>query len=102
MPKYNPGDRVRVNKDIALYKDDTLMHMSDNEAQCYLYYKHKSYAGQVVTIDRVYYFNRDSCWCYQIAEDHGRDFWVDEMFESLSEPPMSDVNLDILMEVLSI
>ena len=100
MPKFSPGDRVKVRTDL---KYDQCIHMEDNPGNIFIEDSHLAFVGQEVTIQDIYYWNGGDCWCY-IVEENPDGFWTDGCFddEAVSSNPMAEVSQDDLMEVLSI
>lgn len=94
MPKFSCGDQVYVRDDIL---PGARMTMEDNPGTISYSVRHKKFAGRVVTIDGLFYWNGKSCWCYRIKEDNGSGFWFDEMFECES---CAVIDESRLMEVL--
>lgn len=94
MPRFSCDDQVRVRDDIHT---GALMTMEDNPGKCYFSTRHQRFAGSIVTIDGLFYWNGKRCWCYRIKEDNGSGFWFDEMFECES---CAVIDESRLMEVL--
>lgn len=78
MPRYNPGDKVRIVSDLT-YDDEVKWYMDDHENYAYVVEEMASYRGKVVTIDRY-----DADGGYNIREDGGSFCWTDSMFTQVS------------------